>query len=193
MTNVFDNTKAAYKIPRSIVRGDYVAWRNSSYVTDYPTASYTLSLNARFSGDSAGEKVVTATADAGDFLFEITAADWTAGTWFYDLFVTQDSDSKRSTLKSGVIQVLADKAEDPDDPRALPRKMVAELEALYFDRVTNRQIDTTSFDNGETSASRDEMSLRAALEYWRRREVSARRKYRALRGLPHSGKIRLRG
>lgn len=193
MTNAFDNTEAPHAIPRTFVRGDYVAWRNSSYVSDYPPASYTLVLNARLAGDSAGEQVVTAIEDSGDFLFEINSAAWDAGTWYYDLHVIQVSSSKRHTLKSGVIVVTADRAEDPDDPRSLPRKMVAELEALYYDRVTNRQIDQTSFDNGETSASRDEQSLRMALEYWRRRELAARRKYRALRGLPHSGRIRLRG
>ena len=193
MTNAFDNTQVPHKIPRYLVRGDYVAFRNSSYVTDYPPASYQLVLNARLSGDSAGEQVITATEDSGDFLFEVTAIAWDVGTWFYDLHVVRISDSARVTLKSGVIQVLADKAEDPDDPRALPRKMVAELEALYYDRVINRQVDQTSFDNGETSASRDREQLELALEYWRRRAKAAAQKYRAQRGLGHSGNIRVRG
>lgn len=190
MSNLFDNTTAAHKVPRYIVKGDYIAWRNSEFVTDYPPASYTLSLNARAAGDSAGERVVTATEDSGEYLFEIVGADWTVGMWFYDLHITQDSDGKRATLKSGIIQVLADKAEDPDDPRSLPRRMVANLEALLEDRVLNRQIDTTSFDNGETSASRDITLIRGELRIWERKLKAAIRNDRARRGLSHGGKIR---
>ena len=193
MTNLFDNSKAAYLIPRSIVRGDYIAWRNSVYVTDYPPASYTLSINARFADDSAGEKVVTATTDNGEFLFEIDGADWKVGTWFYDLHVTQISDSRRVTLKSGVIHVLADRANDPDDPRVEPRQKLALVEALIKDRLENRQIDTTSFDNGETSASRDYEILTRERRRLKIELRAANQKYRAMRGLAHSGNVRVRG
>ena len=193
MSNVFDSSNAGYLIPRYLVRGDYYAWRNKQLITDYPPASYTLQLVARLEGDSAGEKTITAAEDNGEFLFEITAVDWDVGTWFYDLHVVQNSDSKRHTLKSGVILAMADRAEDPDDPRALPRKMVAKLEALMYDRVDNRQIDQTSFDNGETSATRDYEILRRELEYWKRQRAAAAQQWRAMRGLPHSGNIRVRG
>lgn len=191
--NVFDNSDAPHKIPRTLVRGDYVAWRNSLYVTDYPPADYQLILTARFEGDSSGEQVVIAAQDSGEFLFEIDGVDWELGTWFYDLHVRQISDDRRHTLKSGVIQVLADRAEDPNDPRAEPRKKLALLEALIKDRIENRQIDVTSFDNGETSATRDYNLLVQERRRLKHELRAASQRYRALRGLPHSGTVRLRG
>ncbi|MGI9202665.1 MAG: hypothetical protein ACR2Q3_01575 [Woeseiaceae bacterium] len=150
-------------------------------------------MNARLEGDSAGEQVVTATEDSGEFLFEIASVDWDLGTWFYDLHVLQISDSKRATLKSGVIQVMADRAEDPNDPRVEPRKKLALLEALITERLENKQVDTTSFDNGETSASRDYELLTRERRRLKIELRAASQKYRAMRGLPHSGTIRVRG
>lgn len=191
--NVFDNTVAPHITPRALVKGDYVAWRNSSYITDYPPASYTLAYNLRREGASAGELVITGSEDSGEYLFELEGSatvNLEAGAWFYDLYVTQISSSRRSTLKSGMIYLLANKAEDPDDPRSLPRKMVAELEALYERRLLNGQIDQTSFDNGETSAARNTDYILRHLQYWQRQLQSAIRKERARRGLGHSGIIR---
>ena len=193
--NQFDNTNAPYKIPKSLVAGDYVAWRNSSYTTDYDPASYTLTYNFRLEGEPAREFVVTGSADSSEYLFEISISESSAlkvGLWHYDLYVTQISDSKRITLDQGQLKVVANKADASTDPRDLPRKMLAEIERAMLSRATNNQLDTLAYSLGvETSATRDTEKLITWRSYWRKELIKANRKWRARNGLPHSGLIKV--
>ena len=192
--NLFDNSNAPKKTPKAIVVGDYIAWRNSSLVPDYPPASYTLAYRMRREGEPAREIIVTATEDNSEFLFEIlaaTSAAYDIGLYFYDLQVTRDSDSERLTLAQGTLRVCADKAETSDDPRTLPRKMIAEIERALLSRATNNQLDTLAYSLGvETSATRDPEKLNTQRDYWRRELIKANRKQRARNGKKHSGFIR---
>jgi len=193
--NQFDNSNAPHKTPKSIVAGDYVAWRNSSYVTDYDPALYTLAYNLRLEGTPAREFVVTATEDSSEYLFEVSVAESAAlqlGLWYWDLYVTQISDSKRITLDQGQIKVVANKAEASDDPRTLPRKMISEIERAMLSRATNNQLDTLAYSLGvETSATRDSEKLMNWRDYWRKELIKANRKWRARNGLPHSGIVKV--
>ena len=193
--NQFDNTNAPYKIPKAVVSGDYIAWRNSSYVADYPPASYTLTYNMRLEGEPAREFVVTGVEDSGEFLFEIeiaTSAALDLGLWHWDLYVTQDSDSKRITLDQGILKVVSNKAEASAHPRSLPRKMIAEIERAMLSRATNNQLDTLAYSLGvETSATRDTEKLMTWRNYWRKELVKANRKWRGRNGLPHSGIVKV--
>ena len=50
MSNLFDATQAPEGEPLQIVAGDFVQWKVSNLVDDYPTDSYTLVYTARISG-----------------------------------------------------------------------------------------------------------------------------------------------
>jgi hypothetical protein len=192
--NQFNNSLAPKKTPKAFVVGDYVAWRNSGYVTDYPPASYTMAYVFRREGDPARKFTVTGTTDSDEFLFQITTTETLeieAGLYFWDLQVTQNSDSERVTLDQGTLRVQENKATDSGDPRTLPRKMVAEIERAILSRATNNQLDTLAYTLGvESSATRDTEKLNAHRDYWRAELIKANRKWRARNGLRHSGKIR---
>jgi len=192
--NQFDNSTAPKKTPKSLVIGDYIAWRNSSYVSDYPPASYTLAYTFRREGDPARSFVATGSEDSGEFLFEIANAASSVietGLYFWDLQVTRDSDGERVTLDQGTLSVHADKSSDSGDPRTLPRKMVSEIERAILGRATNNQLDTLAYTMGvETSATRDTEKLNNHRDYWRRELIKANRKWRARNGKRHSGFIR---
>ena len=192
--NQFDNSTAPKKTPKGLVIGDYIAWRNSSYVADYPVADYTLAYTFRREGDPARSFVVTATTSGGEYLFEVlgaTSATIEAGLYFWDLQVTRNSDSERVTLDQGTFNVHADKSTDSGDPRTLPRKMIAEIERAILGRATNNQLDTLAYTMGvETSATRDTEKLNNHRDYWRRELIKANRKWRARNGKRHSGFIR---
>lgn len=194
--NRFDNSAAPKKTPKAIVIGDYIAWRNSGYVTDYPVDQYTLAYTFRREGDPSRKFTVTGAADSGEYLFEVLTATSAAiepGVYFWDLQVTRDSDSERATLDQGHLSVYADKASDSSDPRTLPRKMIAEIERAWLGRATNNQLDTLAYTMGvETSATRDTEKLKIHRDYWRAELIKANRKWRARNGIPHSGFIRAR-
>lgn len=192
--NQLDNSTAPHQTPTAIVAGDYVAWRNSSYVTDYPPASYTLAYNLRREGTPAREITITGALDTEEFLFEITSAvsaEFETGLYFWDLQVTENATSNRATLDQGTLKIQADKANSAEDPRTMPRKMVAEIERAILGRATNNQLDTLSYSLGvETSATRDTEKLNNHRDYWRRELIKANRKWRARNGRKHSGFIR---
>lgn len=193
--NQFDNSNAPHKTPKTIVKGDYTAWRNSSYLVDYPHATHSLSYNLRLEGEPAREWVINSAVDSDEYLFEVEDSDTTdldVGNWHFDLYVIQTSDSKRITLDQGIIRLVADKADDSTDPRSLPRKMVAEIERAILSRATNNQLDTLAYSLGvETSATRDTEKLMIWRKYWRAELVKANRKWRARNGLPHSGIVKV--
>jgi len=192
--NQFDNTTAPYQIPKVIVSGDYVAWRNSGLVRDYPPASYTLTFNFRLEGEPSREFVVTGIEDSGEFLFEMSIAETgvlEVGSYHWDLYVTQISDSKRVTLDDGILRVAANKADASGDPRTLPRQMIAQIERAILNRATNNQLDTLAYSLGvETSATRDTEKLLTWRDYWRKELIKANRKKRARSGRGHSGIVR---
>ena len=192
--NQFDNSIAPHETPKCIVAGDYIAWRNSSYVNDYPTATHTLAYTLRREGEPARQIIVTASVDSAEYLFEIasvTTAAYDIGLYFWDLQITETASGNRATLDQGTLKIQADKAESGDDPRTLPRKMVSEIERAILGRATNNQLDTLSYSLGvETSATRDTEKLNNHRDYWRRELIKANRKWRARNGRPHSGFIR---
>ena len=192
--NQFDNSVAPKVTPKAIVAGDYIAWRNSGYVTDYPTATHTLAYTLRLESAPARLIVITASVDNAEYLFEISSATSVAfeiGLYFWDLQVTETASGNRATLDQGTLTVLADKSTASTDPRTLPRKMVAEIERALLGRATNNQLDTLSYSLGvETSATRDTEKLNKHRDYWRREVIKANRKWRSRNGKRHSGFIR---
>jgi hypothetical protein len=196
MGNLFDNSNAPKEAPTSFIRGDYVAWRNSSFVSTYDPVLHTLTYNFRREGEPSREFTVAGTTDAGEYLFEIlqaVTATIEAGVYFWDLYIVEDSSSKRITVATGKTTVLANKADDSDDPRAFPRKMLHEIRRALLGRATSNQLDTLAGSLGvETSWTRNPEILRRLENQYKAEEVRANRKWRARRGLKHSGKIRVR-
>lgn len=196
MTNRFDNSNAPKIAPKGFVRGDYVAWRNSSWADVYVPADHTLTYNFRREGEPSIEFTVEGSADAGEYLFEILVAASAAieiGLYHWDLYIVEDGSGKRITVDQGRLRVHADKATDTDDPRTFPRIMLAEIERAMLGRATNNQLDTLAYSIGvETSATRDPSRLKTMREQMQADLIKANRKDRARRGLPHSGKIKVR-
>jgi len=194
--NLFDNANAPKESPRSFIRGDYVAWRNNSFVATYAPADHTMTYNFRREGEPAREFTVVGTTDSGEYLFEILQAvsiTIEAGVYRWDLHLVETSSSKRITIATGKTTVNLDSASDSEDPRLFPRKMLHEIRRALLGRATNNQLDTLAASIGvESSWTRDPESLRRLEIQYKAEEIKANRKWRARRGLRHSGKIRIR-
>ena len=196
MPGLFDHTNAPHRVPKAIVKGDYVAWRISDYVATYPPADHTLTYVFRREGEPAREFKALSTADSGEYLFEISVSetnDLEVGIYHYDLYLVEDSSSKRITVDQGRLEVLTNRDDSADDPRTFPRKMIVEIERALLGRANNNQLDTLAYSMGvESSATRDPRRLIEMRDKMRSELVAANRKVRARLGKPHSGKIKAR-
>ena len=196
MTNKFDDDNIPAVVPTVMVRGDYIRWRLLNYHDDYPDASYDLLIVFRREEEPAREINVAGVEDSDGYLFTITSstsADFEIGRYHWDLYVTRTSDSERITLDQGQTRIEANKADDSTDPRSFPRKMVYEIERALLGRATNNQLDTLAYSLGiETSGTRDPNRLKELREVYREELINANRKWRARKGKPHSGVIKVR-
>ncbi len=198
MANLFDTTNAPKVIPRAFVKGDYVSWRLAQYSADYPPASYSITYNFRRDGEPSREFTVQGAEDSGDYLFELEPSETNdkqieVGAYAWDLYIEQNSDNRRITVDQGLLRVVANKADDSSDPRAFPRKMIAEIQRAILGRATNNQLDILASSIGlEENVTRDTEKLKQWLQYFEAEQVAANRKWRARQGRAHSGQIKAR-
>ena len=87
MANLFDAANAREGEPDTIVIGDFVQWKKSNLVTDYPTSDYTVRYVARISGGGDNEIIVTGTGQTDHYLFTVLNDNTGNGN---DLTVTGD-------------------------------------------------------------------------------------------------------
>tara|TARA_R110002020_G_scaffold232588_1_gene444092 strand:+ start:3438 stop:4037 length:600 start_codon:yes stop_codon:yes gene_type:complete len=175
-------TRANYKEypPEEFVAGDYLAWKNTSLVSDYPVASYALTYDASFEGTKIA---ITALEDAGPpeaYYVEVGAAVtalYTPGTYVWSAFITDSSDAtKRIQVDYGTWTVTPNLAVSTADPRSHNEIILDALEALLETRAT---VDQASYSIAGRSLSRmdvDDLLRWKAIYTWRvRREVQLER------------------
>lgn len=139
MANLFDSSNAATVEPLEIIAGDLLQWKRTD-LTDYDNNLYTLKYSARLASGTGTEIEITATAEDNDFLVSessATTANYTSGTYYWQAYVTRDSDSSRITIDSGLFKVLANSDTSISDPRTHARLMVDKIESLLEGRADN--------------------------------------------------------
>jgi len=131
MANLFDD--APEGLPESFVAGDYVAFKRSDLVNDYPTTLYSAQIVARGIDDRINEFYITATSESTHFLFSAsnsTTASISSGNYAWQLEIIRDSDSARIVVDRGVIEVKGDLDASGTDPRSHSEIMLAKIESL---------------------------------------------------------------
>ena len=132
MANLFDVANAPEGEPKEIVAGDFVQWKRSDLVDDYPVADYSAELVARISGDT-NEIKISATENADYYLFSantVTTAGYAAGTYSWQLEITQTSSSNTIVVDSGTFQVAANLDAAGVDPRSHASIMLTKIESI---------------------------------------------------------------
>ena len=138
MANLFDTTNAATTEPEKIVAGDRLIWKRTDLHADYANSAYTLKYSARLEGTGSTEIEITASASGDDYLVEIASAvtaNYTAGTYRWQAYITRTSDAQRLTLDSGTFEVLANRDASTADPRSHARIMVEKIESVLEGRA----------------------------------------------------------
>lgn len=138
MANVFDSDDAFEGAPRSFVVGDFVQWKRSDLVSDYPPDSYSMEIVARKIDGGGDEIKIAATETDTYYLFSVsssTSADYIVGKYRWHLEVTKTASGDRAVIDRGEFEVLADIDETTADVRTHAEIMVDKIESLLEGRA----------------------------------------------------------
>ena len=167
MANLFDATNAPEGEPLEIVAGDFIQWKISDIVADYPTDEYTLTYTARISGQR-DEFQITATAGADHYLVTATStatSSYAPGTYEWQQEIVRDSDSARHILSRGQFKVIGDLDIPGTDLRTHAEVMVSKIESILAGKADS---DVSSYSIAGRSLTKMSFTeLLDARDYYR--------------------------
>ena len=111
MANLFDAANAPEGEPTEVVVGDFIQWKRSDLVDDYPLAEYSAEYVARITGGGASEIKLPATEVSGIYLFtvdSVTSADFVAGYYHWQLEITETATGNRIVVDRGAFDAIVD-------------------------------------------------------------------------------------
>lgn len=140
MANAFDAATAPEGEPSEIVVGDFIQWKRSDLVADYPPADYTATYVARITGGGNTEIQVTATNyNSGEaYLITVdstTSADFVPGYYHWQLEIVRNSDSNRIVVDRGAFTAIVDLDVGGADPRTHDEKMLTKIQSILEGRA----------------------------------------------------------
>jgi hypothetical protein len=138
MANLFDADQAREGEPTEIVVGDFIQWKRSDLVDDYPLSEYSVEYVARITGGGANEIKVAATETGGTYLITVdsaTSADFVAGYYHWQLEVTKTSTGDRIVVDRGAFTAVVDLDDNQADPRLFEEKMLAKIETILLGKA----------------------------------------------------------
>lgn len=180
MGNLFDSANAPTGVPTEIVVGDFIQFKITQFSTDYSNSLFTMRFVARISTGGATEVSVAATASGDDYLFVVpsaTSANYTVGTYHYQLEIERNSDNERIVVDRGEIDILTD-FDNQVDPRHHAEIMLGKIESILEGKADSDVSSYSIAGRSLTKLSPDE------LVQWRdyyRREVSAIKRKEAIK------------
>ncbi len=138
MANLFDADQAREGEPTEIVVGDFIQWKRSDLVDDYPLSEYSVEYVARITGGGSNEIKVAATETGGTYLITVdsaTSADFDAGYYHWQLEVTKTSTGDRVVVDRGAFTAVVDLDDNQADPRLFEEKMLAKIETILLGKA----------------------------------------------------------
>lgn len=133
MANLFDAANAPEGEPLEIVVGDFIQWKRSDLVQDYPLASHSAQYVARITGGGSSEVILPATETDGTYLFTVSSAtseNFTPGFYHWQLEVIQTATSNRIVVDRGEFTAIVDLDVNGSDPRSHAQIMIGKIESI---------------------------------------------------------------
>lgn len=133
MANLFDPSNAPETEPLKFVLGDFVQWKRSDLVADYPLATYSAQYVSRLSSGGNTEFTVVGTETDGTYLFTIassTSSGFVAGDYHWQLEIVRTSDSSRIVIERGDWSIIVDLDVNGSDPRSHAQIMIGKIESI---------------------------------------------------------------
>jgi len=180
VANLFDSANAPTGVPTEVVVGDFIQFKITQFSDDYSNSLFTMRFVARISTGGATEVNVAATASGDDYLFSIssaTSANYTVGTYHYQLEIERNSDNERIVVDRGEIDIVTD-YDNQVDPRQHAEIMLGKIESILEGKADSDVSSYSIAGRSLTKLSPDE------LVQWRdyyRREVSAIKRKEAIK------------
>jgi hypothetical protein len=184
MANRFDVDEAPDgQAPETIVIGDYLLWKRTDLVDDYPLATHSMEYVARITGGGSTEIKVAATESNGTYVFEVdsaTSAAYVAGFYHWQLEVTETASSNRVVIERGTFTAVEDLDVNGADPRTHAEIMITKIESLLQGKG---DADVSSYSiQGRSLTKLSYQELIQARDYFRKEYAKERQKERALAG-----------
>ena len=193
MANKFNVAEAPELEPAQLVIGDFVQWKRSDIVQDYPTASYSAEYVARIDKGGSSEIKIAATEASTYYLFTVESTDsasYEAGIYNWQLEITQTSSGNRVVVDRGHFEILVDLDANNVDPRMHAEIMVAKIESLLQGKADS---DVSNYAIGNRSLTKlSFQELMDAREYYKREVVRHMNEERVRHGKVGSSTIRVR-
>jgi len=181
MANRFDIDQAPDgEQPETIVIGDYLLWKRTDLVQDYPLADYSMEYVARITGGGSTEIKVAATEQNGTYVFEVdsaTSATYVAGFYHWQLEVTQTATGNRVVIERGTFTAVVDLDVNNTDPRTHAEIMITKIESILQGKA---DADVASYSiNGRSLTKMSFEDLINARDFYRKEYAKERAKERA--------------
>jgi hypothetical protein len=193
MANLFDAANAPEGEPTEVVVGDFVQWKRSDLVADYPVATHSAEYVARITGGGATEHKIAATENANYYLFTITSAEsatYDAGLYHWQLEITQTSSGNRIVVDIGDFEFIPDMDDNQADPRIHAEKMLTKIESLLEGKADS---DVSSYSiAGRSLTKLSFQELVDARDYYRREVVKHKNDALVKRGKKNGSTIQVR-
>lgn len=194
MANLFDVASAPEGSPETVVVGDFIQWKRSDLVGDYPVATHSATYVARITGGGAHEIQVTATeSNPSYYLFTVTSAqsaDFVPGYYHWQLEITETASGNRIVVDRGHFTAIPDLDVNNTDPRSHAEIMLDKIETILQGRADS---DVSSYSIQGRSLSKMSISdLIQWRDYYRREVLNEQRKSDALLGRQTSTTVKVR-
>jgi hypothetical protein len=144
MANLFDAANAPEGEPTEVVVGDFLQWKRSDLVADYPTDEYTATYVARITGGGSDEIQLEMTGHTSYYLATVssaTSADFNPGDYHWQLEVVQDSTGNRIVVDRNYFTAIADLDVNQSDPRTHAEIMVGKIESILEGKADNDALE----------------------------------------------------
>lgn len=194
MANLFSADNAPEGEPLEIVVGDFLQWKRSDLVADYPVDQYSAEYVARITGGGASEIKLPATeANPAYYLFTVdslTSADFDAGYYHWQLEITKTDTGDRLVVDRGEFTAIVDLDINGTDPRSHAEKMIVKIEAVLENRADG---DLSSYSiAGRSLTKMTPEELTQWRDYYRREFAAEKRKNALKRGKKTNATILMR-
>jgi hypothetical protein len=193
MANLFDVDNAPEGEPLEVVVGDFIQWKRSDLVTDYPPASYSAQYVARITQGGNTEILITATESANYYLFTVdsaTSEDFVAGYYHWQLEVIQTSSGNRIVVDNGHFTAIPDLDANGADPRTHSEIMLDKIESLLEGKADS---DVSSYSIAGRSLTKLTFAeLMEAKNYYQSKVLAEKRSDRIKRGKSSGTTVKVR-
>jgi hypothetical protein len=193
VANLFSADNAPTVEPHEIVVGDFIQWKRTDLVDDYPPATHSAEYVARITGGGASEIKLAATENDAYYLFtadSVTSAAFTPGYYHWQLEITETSSGNRIVVDRGTFTAIVDLDENNTDPRSHAEIMIAKIESILQGKADS---DVASYNiEGRSLVKMTFEQLMQARDKYRQEFTQERNKELALNGEKTSKTIQVR-